>query len=78
MASRRLEGAAEAEAARASVVQRWLMRAAATYASQPCVELRLRERRTHDGRMTTSDPETARYASELCGKEDRNPVPQTH
>ena len=44
LASRRAEGSAEAEAARTAVAQRWIVRAAAAGAHQPCVELRLRER----------------------------------
>ena len=38
------EGSQEAEATRPSVAQRWIMRATATGAPQPRVELRLRER----------------------------------
>ena len=44
LASRGAEGSAEAEAERAVVAQRWVMRAAASAARQPCLELRLRER----------------------------------
>ena len=44
LASRRAEGSAEAEAARAVVAQRRVVRAAASGARQSCLELRLRQR----------------------------------
>jgi transposase InsO family protein len=44
LASRGAEGTAEAEATRTSVAQRWVMCTAQTDTSQPCVELRLRQR----------------------------------
>jgi len=44
LASRRAEGSAEAEAARAAVIQRWIMCTAAPGAQEPCMELRFRER----------------------------------
>ena len=44
LASRGAEGAAEAEAARTAVAQRRLMCAAQARTSQPCMELRLRQR----------------------------------
>jgi hypothetical protein len=44
LASRRAEGSAEAEAARSAVVQRWIVRAAAAQARQPCKVVRLRKR----------------------------------
>ena len=43
LAARRAESAAKTEAARAIVVERRLMRAAAAGAGEPCLELRLRE-----------------------------------
>ena len=44
LATCRTEGSAEAKAARASVVQRWIVRAAAAGAREPRMVLRLRER----------------------------------
>ena len=44
LASRRAEGSSEAEAARAAVVQRWIVRAAATEAHEPCMVVPLRKR----------------------------------
>jgi transposase InsO family protein len=41
---RRAEGSKEAEATRAVVAQRWIVRTAASRAHQSCLELRLRER----------------------------------
>ena len=44
LASRRAEGSAEAEAARAAVAQRWIVRAAAAGAAPTMCGVRLRER----------------------------------
>jgi hypothetical protein len=52
------EGSTEAEAARAAVIERWLVRAAAAGAHQPCMVLRLRKRedlRRTDGADAESD-----------------------
>ena len=43
LATGRAESAAETEAARAVVAERWLLRAAAAGAGEPCLELRLRQ-----------------------------------
>jgi HTH-like domain len=45
LASRRAEGTAAAETMRTAVVQRWIVRAAAAVAAEPCLELRLRQRK---------------------------------
>jgi hypothetical protein len=42
LTSRGAESSAEAEATRTAVVQRWIVRAAAAGARQPCVVVRLR------------------------------------
>jgi hypothetical protein len=44
LASRRAEGSTQTEAARAVVVQRWILRAAAAGACEPCMVVRLRQR----------------------------------
>src|SRR5271163_5095891 len=44
LATRRVESAAETKAARQVVVERWIVPSAATGTSEPCVELRFRER----------------------------------
>src|SRR5271155_3324948 len=44
LAARRVESAAETKAAREAVVGRWIVPSAAAGASEPCVELRFRER----------------------------------
>ena len=50
LASRRAEGSAEAEAARAAVVQRWIVRAAAAGARNHVWSYDFVSARTHDGR----------------------------
>src|SRR5271170_8191622 len=44
LAARRVESAAETKAAREAVVGRWIVPSAAAGTSEPCVELRFRER----------------------------------